>query len=192
MAVVLVLGLAASSCVSNKAISTPESVVTSTPAPSSSVDPSILSSATADASTGESASASASGGMSASPKLHTPAAGTPERKAILDALRVKMQSDLGQKVIFNVDHLAVKDGFAFVKADPRTPAGGKIDYRKTRYKKLVEQGVFDGGGVIALLRLKQGEWKIVRVVVGPTDVPYGRWWSEFGAPKAIFDYVEQP
>ena len=67
----------------------------------------------------------------AAPKdtLHTPAKDSAERKAVLDALRPSVEKDLEQKVVFMIDHLAVKDGFAFLTGRPVQPDGKAIDYR---------------------------------------------------------------
>ncbi len=52
--------------------------------------------------------------------------GTPERKAILDVVRVPVERRLGIKVIFEVERLAVFGDWAFAEVHPRTEAGGSI------------------------------------------------------------------
>jgi hypothetical protein len=92
-------------------------------------------------------------------------------------------------VIFEVNKLNVKAGFAFLDAVPRKSSGGKIDYKKTKYRTRFEDGDLDGGSdapVLALLKYRSGKWKTLTFVIGPTDVAYDSWWKEYGAPKAIF------
>src|SRR5262245_32169727 len=45
---------------------------------------------------------------------YTPEKGSPERKAIVDALRVPVERKLRQEVIFKIDHLKVMNGWAFL------------------------------------------------------------------------------
>jgi len=125
--------------------------------------------------------------------LHHPPLGSAERRAILDGLRTVIEHDLGQKIIFVVNEINVKGGFAYVDSTPRTPAGGKIDYAKTRHAAQMREGVLDGGNdasALALLRHGTSGWHVLTFVIGPTDVAYAGWWKEFHAPKAIFPYTE--
>jgi hypothetical protein len=121
--------------------------------------------------------------------LHHPAFGSAERKAILDGLRPVIERDLGRKVIFQVGELAVEDYFAFADVVPRAPSGAKIDYSKTHYASEPLDGGSDAS-VYALLRYREGVWRVVTFVIGPTDVAYAGWWEQYGAPKAIFPYTE--
>lgn len=85
--------------------------------------------------------------------------------------------------------MTVQDGFAFTVVTPRTAAGGKIDYSQTRFRNEELDGGLDAS-LYALLRQTDGEWRVLAHVLGPTDVAYSTWWSEFGAPKTIFPYTE--
>ncbi len=124
-----------------------------------------------------------------SQSVYTPDKGSPERKAILNALRLPVQRDLGQKVTFVTNHLNVRGTWAFVGGDPRKADGGEIDYSKTKYAEQVADGVFDGN-VFALLRKTSGKWRITKYQIGCTDVCYSDWWKTYRAPKAIFPYTE--
>jgi len=126
------------------------------------------------------------------PGPHTPAAGSAERAAILDGLRPAIKRDLGQAVTFKVKTLAVQDGFAFAQVAALAANGKPVDYRKTRYRKGIDQGFFDDSDapVYALLHHAGGRWTVLTFVVGPTDVAYAGWWQEYQAPKAIFPYTE--
>jgi len=117
--------------------------------------------------------------------LHTPKAGSPERKALFEALRPAIERDLEQKVVFKVDHLAVQNGWAFYYGEPQQPGGKPIDYRRGRYRDRLEQGALDAQ-MAALLRQQKGKWRVIQYAVGPTDVAWADWDKQFGAPPAIF------
>jgi hypothetical protein len=120
---------------------------------------------------------------------YTPPPGSPERAAIMDGIRGQVVGELRQPVIFKVEFLRVRDGWAFLKAQPRRPDGGPIDYRKTKFREAVAAGAFDGG-VLALLKRSGTRWEAVDWTLGATDLPYGDWWKKYRTPKSIFDYAE--
>lgn len=129
--------------------------------------------------------------LSLSPALaqqgpYTPATGSKERQAIVDALRAPVQRQLKRKVIFKIDHLKVQGGWAFMKGVPQQPGGAAMDYRGTVYQEAIDAGAFDDG-IVALLRKRGARWQVVEYVVGATDVPYVEWDTQHGAPSAIFD-----
>jgi hypothetical protein len=118
-------------------------------------------------------------------ETQTPAPGSAERKAIADALRAPVEKELGQKVVFKIDHLKVDSGWAFLRGVPQRPGGGKVDYGSTPYRQRIEDGVFDDW-ICALLRKKAGKWQVVKYVIGATDVVYEGWDAEYKAPSEIF------
>jgi hypothetical protein len=59
-------------------------------------------------------------------QLHTPAKGSPERTAILDVLREEYKSGQGIHVIFQVNHLKVHDGWAWVTCTPLDDSGKPV------------------------------------------------------------------
>ena len=79
-----------------------------------------------------------------SDSLHTPVAGSAERKAILDAMRAEMRRFDPKPVVFVVRHLKVQRGWAWLEADPRSPDG------RSRYE-----------GEAALLQRRAGRWRVV-------------------------------
>ncbi|HEU4389117.1 MAG TPA: hypothetical protein VFV34_15050 [Blastocatellia bacterium] len=115
----------------------------------------------------------------------TPKAGSPERKAIADALRVPVEKELGRKVVFKIDQLKVLDGWAFLLGQPQQPDGKRMDYRGTPYQEAKKAGAFDDG-ICALLNKKGDAWRVVVYVIGATDVPYVEWDKEYKAPPEIF------
>jgi hypothetical protein len=120
---------------------------------------------------------------------YEPAKGSAERKAILDALRVPVERDLKQKIVFVADNFKVQGNFAFVGGTPQGANGAEPDYSKTRYADAVESGAFDNN-FFALLKKTAGKWKVTTYAIGCTDVCYTDWWRRFRAPKAIFPYTE--
>jgi hypothetical protein len=128
---------------------------------------------------GNAASASAQG------PPYTPKTGSPERKAIIDALRAPVEAKLKQKVVFQVDHLKVQSGWVFVRGIPRQPTREPIDYRGTPYQRAKESGAFDDW-ICALLKSEGDKWRVVIFVIGATDVVYTGWDSKYKAPPAIF------
>jgi len=121
--------------------------------------------------------------------VYEPVKGSPERKAILDALRIPVERDLKQKVVFVADNFKVQGNWAFVGGTPQGANGGSPDYRRTQYADALEAGAFDNN-FFALLKKTGGKWKVTTYAIGCTDVCYADWWSRYRAPKAIFPYTE--
>ena len=117
--------------------------------------------------------------------VYTPKPGSPERKQIMDALRAPVETALKKSVEFKVDHLKVKGGWAFMRGVPKQPGGKKMDYKGTQYQSAIEEGAFDDW-ICALLKKEKDKWKVVRYVIGATDVAYEGWDKEFGIEPEIF------
>lgn len=120
---------------------------------------------------------------------HTPEKGSPERKAILDALRLPVERDLKQKVVFVADNFNVLGNWAFIGGRPQAADGGEIDYSRTQYAEALDSGAFDNN-LFALLKKTAGKWKVTTYAIGCTDVCYADWWRRYRAPKAVFPYTE--
>lgn len=116
----------------------------------------------------------------------TPAIGSPERKAIFDALRVATAKSLARKPVkFSVKWLKLQDNWAFTYGKPVKPDGSAFDYRGTPHWEALQQGVFDDN-FFALLQKRSGKWTVREWVIGATDVPWVDWPEKHKAPKAIF------
>lgn len=76
--------------------------------------------------------------------VHTPSAGSPERKAIMDGMRDWVMQQHQIEAIFVINALLVKDGYAWVNVNPQSPDGS------AQYEPL--------SGV---LKLEGGSWKMV-------------------------------
>ena len=122
-------------------------------------------------------------------KVYTPAKGSAERTAILDALRVRVEKGLKQKIVFNVENFNVQGSWAFLSGDPQNAKGGRPNYRGTEYQEAIDAGMFDNN-FFAVLKKTSGKWKVVTYAIGCTDVCYATWWRDYKAPKAIFPYTE--
>ena len=120
---------------------------------------------------------------------YTPEKGSAERKAILDALRVPVERELKQSIIFVTDSFKVQGVWAFVSGTPRSPSGSAPDYKGTKYAEAQKEGFFDNN-FFALLKRTAGKWKVTTYAIGCTDVCYTEWWRQYKAPKAIFPYTE--
>lgn len=116
---------------------------------------------------------------------YVPKSGSDERKAIMDALRLPVETVLKRKAIFKVDHLKVKDGWAFMRGVPREADGKAFDYKGTVYEEAIKEGIFDDW-ICALLKKSEGKWQVVVYTIGATDVAYAGWEEEHKAPPDIF------
>jgi hypothetical protein len=116
---------------------------------------------------------------------HTPRAGSAERKGIMDAARVPVETEFKKKVVFKVNHLKVEDQWAFMIAVPEQE-DGKPAYVGTKYEAQAKAGFFSNL-VCVLLRKHNSKWKIVTYSIGPTDVVYEDWDRKYKAPSAIFN-----
>lgn len=122
-----------------------------------------------------------------SQQVYTPDKGSPERKAILDALRAPVERDLKQGIVFVTDNFKIKGNWAFVSGRPTTPSGGRPNLKGTRFDG--NEDMFDDN-FFGLLKKSRGKWKVVTHALGCTDVCYADWWRRYKAPKAIFPYTE--
>lgn len=111
---------------------------------------------------------------------YTPPSGSPERKAILDALREETRQLHQSNVIFVVNYLKVQNGWAWVQTSPQSPGGSN------RYED-----------VSALLRKRRNVWTVVEIACteeGNADCIgdggyYKKLMSRFPlAPRGIFPF----
>jgi len=114
---------------------------------------------------------------------YIPPRGSVERQQIMEAFRVPVARYFGRAVIFQHVVLRVQDGWAFVQAEPRTPAGGEAaDLHDPRCQPNCTEVA------IALLRWNRGRWSVVRHAVSPGEYPR-EWQSQFRAvPQAVWPW----
>ena len=118
-----------------------------------------------------------------------PDKGSAGRTALLETLRVPVERELKQKIVFVVHTINVVGSWAFVDARLRTPAGNRPVWKITRYAKDAKYGI-QSDGVSALYRRSGRRWRITTYAIGCTDVCYAGWWKQYKAPKAVFPYTE--
>jgi hypothetical protein len=129
--------------------------------------------------------------VGAQQRPHTPPPGSPERQALMDALRGTVRSELGKPAIFHVRELRVLGDWAFADVSPRNPDGSRLDFNDTPMEDAWRQGFVDDG-MYAVLRRQGGRWRVVRHAIGPTDVAWMLWEDQLRAPRALFPYPERP
>lgn len=116
----------------------------------------------------------------------TPEKDSPERTAIMDALRVPVGKDLKQEIIFTVDKLNVQGDWAFFAGQPKNKDGGEPNWKITKYQEFIDNGDFENG-LFGLLKKTDGKWQVIEYLMNCHDVCYLGWEKEFKAPKAIFE-----
>lgn len=119
--------------------------------------------------------------------VYTPKADSAERKAILAALRVPVEKDFKQKIVFVVETLNSNGSWAYIGGTPQKPGGGNPDLVGTKFAEY--EDAYDHN-FFGLLRKTGGKWRVVTYAIGCTDVCFADWWSTYKAPKAIFPFTE--
>jgi hypothetical protein len=89
------------------------------------------------------------------------------------------------KVIFVVRRLAASGDWVFASLAPRTEAGNRIDYRRTRYARNYDPDL-DSDTVDVLLRRSGSTWAIVQEAFLPTDVMWEEWMTAYKLPRRLF------
>jgi hypothetical protein len=103
----------------------------------------------------------------------------------MNTLRVPLEKELKQRVVFRIRRLKVQNGWAFLEGVPQQPDGKPVNYRNTRHQTAIEAGAFDDG-ILALLRKEEGAWRVVVYDIGSTDYPAPSWQQKYKAPPGIF------
>lgn len=112
----------------------------------------------------------------------TPAAGSAERRAILDALRPSVDRVVGASVIFADVHVAVEDGWAYVRAMPY-----KLERAYGDTFRVLATRAAPDPYVYGLLRYERS-WKVVETVTGGAAgaTPYTAWAARYRVPGRLF------
>jgi hypothetical protein len=114
----------------------------------------------------------------------TPERGSPERTAILDAVRPEVERATGVRVTFVDAHVAILDGWAYVRAIPYARPEDRGEYGSGLQLGCEECDPF----TFALLRNGGGGWRVAALQVGtePAATPHQAWRSRHGAPATLF------
>jgi hypothetical protein len=129
---------------------------------------------------------------SASGPVQNPTFGTPERAAIMSAIHAVRDPDMkGQANKYVASWLQTDGTFAFMMGQVVTPEGKQPNWKATVYAKDIEEGIFDGGHIEALVKKEGGQWRVVEngSAIGSTDVWWFGIWDTTGAPKSLFPFV---
>jgi hypothetical protein len=116
-------------------------------------------------------------------EVHEPAKGSPERTAILDAIRPAIEAQMRGPVEFQIETMRTDGDWAFVMANPQSPGGKPIDQEKTAFAGQQDQ--MDGLTVLALARHVGGRWVHIDDIIGPMDVAQMSWINAYQVPKAV-------
>lgn len=115
---------------------------------------------------------------------------TPDRKQITEAYMQHVQKTFETQSVFVLDHLYVKNEFAFLAGKIRDRDGKDIDF--ARFDPARQKGLLPmkGPETRALLKRKGEGWAVLTWLVSADDAACACWWAEYNAPKELFDYTD--
>lgn len=113
-----------------------------------------------------------------------PPAGSPLRKAVLDAMRPYTERDLGPPIQYVIKGMNVEGNIAFVSATPQRLNGQKIDWRRFPFHRTMQAGGMSDE-VAALLRFENGVWRVKEYEFGFTDVVWMDWPTRYRFPERL-------
>lgn len=112
-------------------------------------------------------------GRAETSRTYTPARGSLEQTALLEALRPQVERDLGTAVILQVTELMIKEGWAFSVLQPVRPDGRPINLDTTPLAQEAGGTEFiDGLRTEVLWRRRSDGWAVEAYGIGATDVWY--------------------
>lgn len=116
---------------------------------------------------------------------YMPDPGSAERQAIVNGLRITAKAVLKKPVMFRVDSLRVKDGWATISATLLNPDGSPFDWSRTKWERAWRSGEDFEGGVQALLRKRGNTWQVLDYIVDATDWSMGEACRKRKCPNAL-------
>jgi hypothetical protein len=117
--------------------------------------------------------------------VHEPAKGSPERAAILDAIRPTIEAQMFGPVEFKIDTMRTDGDWAFVMADPQRPGGKPVDPETTAFAGREDE--MDGLTVLGLARLVKDRWVHIDDIIGPMDAAQTAWIKNCRVPEAVIN-----
>lgn len=115
-----------------------------------------------------------------------PGAAQSDPLAVAAALSVT--EAIGTPVTLAPDVSRTDGEWGWLVAQPWTPEGAAIDWSQTQFAERAAQGAMDGSGTTyALLRREGDQWRVVEIVIGPTDVAWLDWAERHGAPATLIE-----
>jgi hypothetical protein len=114
---------------------------------------------------------------------YAPPRGSVERQQIMDAFRGPVTRYFGRTIIFHNVQVRVQNGWAVVRAEPRTPSGQPVvDFDDPRCEPNCTEEA------LGLLRWTRGRWIVVRHAVSPGEFPYD-WETQLReVPRAVWPW----
>jgi hypothetical protein len=104
--------------------------------------------------------------------------------ACIARVKTETATRLGQPVELQVEVVRVDGDWAFLTGDMRRPDGRPVDYAGTRWADAAAAGAMSRR-YAALLRRQAGDWQIVELALGPTDVVWEEWPAKHGVSPAL-------
>ncbi|MCP4182105.1 MAG: hypothetical protein GY761_02135 [Hyphomicrobiales bacterium] len=118
-------------------------------------------------------------------KYYEPGRGSQERKAIMNAARVPISREIGQRVIFVVDVLRTDGRMAYLQATPVNPDSTPLNWNNTPFREDWSADMMSDV-VMVLLERQGSSWKAMDYFIGPTDVAWYGWLEKYGLPQTLF------
>ncbi|WP_232490957.1 hypothetical protein [Mycobacterium dioxanotrophicus] len=115
-----------------------------------------------------------------------PVSAVPDGPAIAASAVADVTKQLGKPAKLNVSTLNESQGWAFVWAKITDPSGRPISYDNTPFADAAAEGG-KSKSYAGLFHSDGGAWKLATSSVGPTDVAWTSWSSEYSAPASIFN-----
>lgn len=113
-----------------------------------------------------------------------PPPGSPDRAAVLAALRARVEIDLDTPIGFRVSRIDVSRGWAYVSAIP-TRGRRDLDWASTKFARTFADDMMSNM-VLALLTDRGGRWMVVEYALGPTDATWEEWIGRYRLPRSLF------
>ena len=114
----------------------------------------------------------------------------PQRTVITEAYRNHLKTTFGFPPAITIDHLYMRNDFAFLVGKMRDNGGKEIDFARFDLSKQKAFFPFKGQETRALLKRKGEGWEVLAWIVSPDDADCACWWAEYSAPKELFDYTD--
>jgi hypothetical protein len=114
-----------------------------------------------------------------------PPRGSALRQVVLDALRPRVERDIGPPVQFLIERINVEGPWAFVSATPQRLNGAPVDWSRTRYARDFAADAMSDM-ILALLHHEGGAWRVREYALGPTDVTWVEWIPKYRLSERFF------
>ena len=114
----------------------------------------------------------------------------PQRTVMTAVYQDHLKTIVGFLPAITIDHLYIKNDFAFLVGKLRDNEGKEIDFARVDLSKLKTAFPFKGQETRALLKRKGEGWEILEWMISPDATYCACWWAEHNAPKELFDFTD--